>query len=123
MEVPPHGDPTAPRATSAEAEAFARDACAGSPYTYCVDAILGLLGIDRLRGALVAICDYGGAAGDVALTESEADAEDQCSACGLISPSNVSKVVRLPVHTGSLPGRSGDYSIHDACELLESPAA
>jgi hypothetical protein len=95
-EVPADGSVTPPRATGAEAEAFAREACAGAPYTYCVDAILSLLAIGRLRGALVAICDYGGGVGDIVLIDSEADGEDECSIGGEITASKVSKVVRLP---------------------------
>jgi hypothetical protein len=96
MEMPTHGSATPPRATGADAEAFAREACAGAPYTYCVDGILTLLAITRLRGALVAICDYGGGVGDIVLIDSEADAEDECSGGGSISPSKASKVARLP---------------------------
>jgi hypothetical protein len=47
-------------------------------------------------GTLLAVCAYGDGTGDVVRIEKEGDAEAQCSGDGLIAPSKVVRVVRLP---------------------------
>jgi hypothetical protein len=71
--------------------------CASPAYAGCSSgAALFVEAMDP--GTFLAVCDYGDGTGDVVVIDSgtEADAEAQCSGGGLISPSKVVRVVRLP---------------------------
>ena len=80
--------------TAADAAAFARQVCAGTTYDNCVEGIV--LVWEQAPGSLVAICEYEDGLGDIVLIDSEDDADDECSAGGLISPSAVFGVVDIP---------------------------
>lgn len=69
-------------------------ACLGTQYERCVESLLLIM--DMAPGSLVAICDYSDGTGDIVLIEDEAEAEGTCSADGMISPSRVVTVLRLP---------------------------
>lgn len=71
--------------------------CAEPAYASCaigLDAFLDAMD----SGALLAVCDFGDGTGDVVLIESGdgADAETACSGDGLVSPSQVVRVMQLP---------------------------
>lgn len=85
---------TLPMATGADAVAFAHEACADARFDYCVEDVL--IAVAVWPQALIAVCDYSDGSGDVVLIENEVDAEDMCSGGGLISPSRVVAVRRVP---------------------------
>lgn len=74
--------------------ADAEIACAETGYSRCVESVMAAQGFGS--GSLIAICDYGDRTGDVVLIDSEADAEDECSGGGAISPSRVVDVLTIP---------------------------
>jgi hypothetical protein len=51
--------------------------------------------VEQAPGSLIAICDYRDGTGDIVLLDSAAEAEDECSGGGLISPSEVVAVIQL----------------------------
>jgi hypothetical protein len=82
---------------STDVSAVVADLCAPPAYARCAaGAPLFVGAMDA--GALLAVCDHGDGTGDVVWIDSgkEADAEAKCSGNGLISPSKVVRVVRLP---------------------------
>ena len=87
--APSGGDGTAEDVTS-----FARRVCSGTRYDGCVEDIV--LVSEQVPGSLVAICEYGEGLGEIVLIDSEGEAEEECSAGGLIAPSEVFDVVEVP---------------------------
>jgi hypothetical protein len=72
--------------------------CAPPAFASCSHGLELALANEWESGDLVAVCNYGDGTGNVLWVDSgkEADAEAICSADGLISTSNVVRVVRLP---------------------------
>jgi hypothetical protein len=71
--------------------------CAPPAYSTCASG--AALFVEAMSpGTLLAVCNYGNGTGDVVVIDSgkEADADAKCSGDGLISPSQVVRVVRLP---------------------------
>ncbi len=87
---------SSPTPPAADALAFAQRVCVGTTYQRCADSML--TAAQSLSGELVAICEYADSQGDVVWLDSGngADAEAECSGGGLIFPSRVFAVVRLP---------------------------
>jgi hypothetical protein len=81
-------------APSGDSFADVAAACANTTYARCLEGIQ--LMIEQAPGSLVAVCEYGDATGDIVLLERREDAEAECSADGLISPSRVVAVLQLP---------------------------
>ena len=76
------------------ADRFVARACANSSYEDCELSLR--IAMNGAPWSLVAICEYSDAAGDVVLIDKRRQAKAACSANGLIRPSRVHKVLRLP---------------------------
>lgn len=68
--------------------------CGSTTYERC-ETSFDLI-VSMVPGELVAVCEYSGGTGDIVLLETPADADDECSASGLIVPSRVVAVGLLP---------------------------
>jgi hypothetical protein len=84
--------PPAAAPTSASGGRTPAEICAGTTYSRCVGSVTTALGAGW---RLFVICEYAGGEGDVALIDKAADAPDECSGSGLITPSKVFAVVDL----------------------------
>jgi len=71
----------------------ADDVCTGTTYGRCVDSVTTAI---RAGWTRFAICEYENGEGDVVLLEAGANADNECSGGGAISPSRVFDVVELP---------------------------
>jgi hypothetical protein len=69
-------------------------ACADTTYAQCAESLTNA--VKAFGRALVAICEYGDGEGDVVFIENRREAETTCSGDGLITPSRVVAVIRLP---------------------------
>lgn len=68
--------------------------CAETTYVGCSESLT--IAADVFSGELVAVCEYPDGTGDVVTVPTEADAEAECSADGLIEGSRVVQVLQLP---------------------------
>jgi hypothetical protein len=84
-----------PNATPTDAlDALIYRACAETSFEKCREDLE--LAAEVWSGSLVAVCDYSDGTGDVVRLEKKRQAASKCSGGGLISPSRVVTVVRLP---------------------------
>ena len=84
-----------PSTTVAPSLSLVEQLCAAPAYSSCSSGLQPIL--DQMEpGQLLAVCGYGVGSGDIVLIAAEAEAESKCSSDGLVTPSRVVRIVRVP---------------------------